>query len=371
MKVVIIGAGVAGLSIGWRLCRSGCEVVILERGQPGRGATWASAGMIAAAAETGHADAPEAIFAQHAAALWPSFAADIERDSQTEIFYQRSGTLIAATSREMFETLSRRAGKVCAMLARDAAHKREPMLRSDIEGALWAPDDAQVDNRALGFALALAFVNAGGVLQTNETVVRFETTHDGALGARTPFALHQADKFVIAAGAWSGEIAGLNEDARPPVKPVKGEMIALLPSEGRQLPAHLVWGEGVYLAPRHGRLLVGATVAHAGFDTSTTDEARRWLHQRASLLMPDLDHWAVNEHWAGLRPGSPDDLPILGETSVPGLFVASGQFRNGILFAPAVAEALHGLVLKQRSDCDIGAFSPARFRNRAKTNLIQ
>jgi glycine oxidase len=367
MKVVIVGGGVAGLSIGWRLAQGGCEVVILERGAPGHGATWASGGMIAAAAETGHSDTPDAAFAQKSAEMWPDFAAEIERQSQSEIHYKRSGTLIAATSLEEFETLSGRTTPGTSMLARAEALRLEPSLRSDIAGALSAPDDAQVDNRALGLALAFAFVNAGGVLQTNEAVIRFEVAQGRVTGALTPFAHYEGDVFVIAAGAWSGEIAGLPQDAISPVVPVKGEMIALAPPDGVKLPSHLVWGEGVYLIPRNGYLFVGATVERAGFDTSVTDDARDWLLQRATSLMPDLKRWTIVEQWAGLRPGSPDDLPILGETTVPGLFVASGQFRNGILFAPAIAGAMSSLIMERRSPPEIAAFAPGRFgaqRNR-------
>jgi glycine oxidase len=367
MKVVIVGGGVAGLSIGWRLAQGGCDVVVLERGAPGHGATWASGGMIAAAAETGHADMPAAAFAQKSARMWPDFAAELERQSQSEIHYKRSGTLIAATSRQEFETLSSRTASGTTMLSREETLRLEPLLRNDIAGALSAPDDAQVDNRALGLALAFAFVNTGGVLQTNEAVIRFETAQGRVTGALTPFARYEGDAFLIAAGAWSGEITGIPPDAIPPVVPVKGEMVALAPPDGARLPSRLVWGEGVYLIPRHGYLFVGATTQRAGFDTSVTDEARGWLLQRAASLMPDLGHWTIAEHWAGLRPGSPDDLPILGETSVPGLFVASGQFRNGILFAPAIAGAMSSLIMERRPPPEIAAFAPGRFgaqRNR-------
>ncbi len=373
MKIVIVGGGVAGLSIGWRLAQSGCDVVVLERGAPGRGATWASSGMIAVAAETGHADTPDAAFAKKSAQMWPDFAAEIERQSQSEIHYRRSGTLIAARSSAEFQSLSSRAAPGTSMLSRAEALNLEPMLRNDIEGALFAPDDAQVDNRALGLALALALVNAGGVLQTNEAVVRFEMAEDRVVGARTPFALHHGDVFIVAAGAWSGELLGLPAHAIPPVVPIKGEMVALEPPKGRTLPTHLIWGEGVYLVPRHQRLFVGATVGREGFDTSITDGARDWLCRQAAILMPDLNNWPVAEQWAGLRPGTPDDLPIVGETAVSGLFVASGQFRNGILFAPAIADALHSLVMEHRSLPEIAAFAPGRFHDsaHAKADVVK
>jgi glycine oxidase len=362
MKIVILGAGVAGLSLGWRLAEAGCTVVLLERGQPGRGATWAAGGMLAPGAEHGDAVAAEAALAARSAAMWPEFAAEIEARSGQTVSYRRDGSLIAATSQDERDALAASPGT--EILDADAARRLEPLLAPDIAGALFAPGDAQVDNRALGLALAHAFVKAGGVLQVNEAVVRLETVRGRVQGARTPFALHEGDAFVIAAGAWSGEIKGLPPEALPPVVPVKGEMIALRPV-GDALPRRLVWGHGAYLIPRHDRLFIGATVSREGFDTSLSDAAEEWLYTRACALMPGLKNWPIVEHWAGLRPGSPDDLPIVGETTIANLYIASGQYRNGILFAPAIADALHRLILERRQLPDMAAFDPKRFTAQA------
>jgi glycine/D-amino acid oxidase-like deaminating enzyme len=158
---------------------------------------------------------------------------------------------------------------------------------------------------------------------------------------------------LIAAGAWSGLLEAL------PITPVKGEMIALQPLEGALLPGPVVWGEGVYCVPRHGRLLVGATVAEAGFDTGPTREARDHLWSRAARLMPAVKDWTLADHWAGLRPKSPDGLPLLGPAAAPGLFVASGQYRNGILFAPAIAQEMADIILGKAAV--IADFDPRRF----------
>src|SRR5271170_5875421 len=240
MKVVVIGAGVAGLSIGWRLARSGCEVVVLERARPGRGATWAAGGMLAAAAENADDTKPDAQLAARGAVLWPDFARDLESNSGHPVFYRRDGSLIVASSQPEMEALSRRAGNVASMLSPQDARSMEPLLGEGMAGALFAPDDAQVDNRALGLALAVAFTNAGGILQMNEAVVRLEMSGDRILGARTPFALHEGDAFVIAAGAWSGALKGIPPDALPPVVPVKGEMIAFKLASGAHLPTRLI-----------------------------------------------------------------------------------------------------------------------------------
>ncbi|HXC57289.1 MAG TPA: glycine oxidase ThiO [Rhizomicrobium sp.] len=357
MKVVIIGAGVAGLGLGWRLRQAGAEVTILERSQPAQGATWAAAGMIAVAGELGGAQTVEGEFARHSSCLWPGFASELEAASGQAIFYRRSGALLVARTpaeAAAFETWSG-----VDRLNPAQALEKEPMLTPDIAGALWASDEAQVDSRALGQALAAAFVRAGGTLSVNEPAIRFEVRGDEAVALHTPFGRYEADAFVIAAGAWSGELGGLPPDALPPVRPVKGEMIAVAPPAGTALPSHVVWGNGVYLVPRAGRLLVGATVAEVGFDTAVTDAAAGWLSRRAIALMPALASWEVVERWAGLRPGSPDGQPILGRTKIGRLFAATGQYRNGILFAPAVAETMSRLVLEHAAE--IPAFDPRRF----------
>jgi len=166
---------------------------------------------------------------------------------------------------------------------------------------------------------------------------------------------------VLAAGAWSSGIEGLPREVVPPVIPVKGEMIAFDRPRGAALPTRLIWGNDVYLIPRGDRLFVGATATREGFDTSLTDEAADWLTERTFALLPDLARWELAEHWAGLRPGSPDDLPILGESALSGLYIASGQYRNGILFAPAIADAVRSLILERQSSSDIRAFDPKRF----------
>ena len=361
MKIVIIGAGVAGLAIGWRLVQRGASVTVLDRAQPGRGATWAAAGMIAATAETGEAETPQTELAHRARSLWPDFAREIEEVSGRRIGYLRNGSLLVATSEEEASRFAGRARAAdgLALLSAAQACAMEPLLADDIHGALFAAKEAQVDNRALGPALARCFVRAGGTLILNEAAMRIETDLTRAFAVRTPFGYHEADAFVLAAGAWSGTIDGLPPDALPPVKPVKGQMLALAPPKGAALPGHVVLGHEAYLVPRGDRLLIGATVEDAGFDTALTAAAADRLSARAVALMPALRGWRIVEHWAGLRPGSPDGLPLLGKSALPGLFIASGQYRNGILFAPAVAEILSRSVLEQSPGPK--AFDPRRF----------
>jgi glycine oxidase len=353
MKIIIVGAGVAGLSIGWKLAQAGEEVLILERAEPARAATWAAAGMIAPTAETGQGPQSESEFARWSAELWPAFAAQIEEQSGRAIGYQRDGALLVAMTQQEMTEFSRR--NSATMLDVNDVRAREPMLADNIAGAMWDSEEARVDNRALGRALVAACKHAGATISPLESVVRIESA--GGLTAYTPFTWHHADKIVVAAGGWSG---GIDMPHAPPARPVKGEMIALTPPSGAALPNQVVWGNEVYLVPRKGRLLIGATMEEAGFNTSLSDAAVKWLRERAVALMPSLANWPINEHWAGLRPAAPDGLPILGETATPGLFVATGQFRNGILFAPAVAETMCRLILGEDVP-EIRAFTPQRF----------
>lgn len=359
MKVVIIGAGVAGLGIGWKLATAGASVTVLERAQVGNGASSASGGMIAAAAEEVGAGKPDHGLARLATRLWPSFKAALEVESKVDIGYRRNGSLLVRMRGEIPGISIPHAG-VSEILDGAEARVLEPLLGPAAASAVLAAEEAEVDSQSLCRALAVAFVRAGGEVRSNETAVRFECDGGRVTGVATPFAVHRADAYVIAAGSWASRIEGLPREAVPAIVPVKGEMAVLTPPPGMSLPNHVVWGNGIYAVPRRNRLLVGATMEKAGFDTSVTKAALRWLYRQSVSLMPDLKDWRLAEHWAGLRPCSPDRLPLLGPAAVAGLYVAGGQFRNGILFAPAVADVMSRLIL-DRTAVD-PAFDPRRFK---------
>jgi len=358
MKVVIIGAGVAGLGIGWKLARAGASVTVLERSQVGNGATTASGGMIAAAAELGPSNSPEAALARTANALWPAFKDDLEKESKVDIGFRRNGALLVRM-RKSADGAHQALSGVTETLDAGEARVLEPLLGDGIDGAILAPQEAEVDSQALCRALAVAFVRAGGQVLSNEAAIRFEYDGRRVTGVATPFGVHRGDAFVLAQGAWSSRIEGLPREVVPPITPVKGEIVLLTPPPGSAIPNHVIWGNGIYAVPRRGRLLIGATMELAGFDTILTQAALRWLYRQSTGLMPGLAAWRLAEHWAGLRPASPDGLPLLGQTAVEGLYVATGQFRNGILFAPAVAEGLSRLILDHTAVDP--AFDPRRF----------
>ncbi|HEU4548496.1 MAG TPA: glycine oxidase ThiO [Rhizomicrobium sp.] len=357
MNIVIIGAGVAGLSIGWRLRQAGAAVTILERAQPAGGATWAAAGMLALAAELETSPPAEIEFALYSNGLWSAFAVEVEESSGRAIDLARPGALLLGDDPAAMASRAA-ADPALTFLTVGEVRARWPMLTGEYSGGLWARDEAHVDNRALGQALTIAFLKAGGVLKPNEAVVNILSHGGRTVGVATPFTRYPADAVVLAAGAWSGQVADV------PVIPVKGEMIALTPPADApfDFAGPVVWGQGVYLVPRNDRLLVGATMAHTGFDTGLSHEAVRHLRARAAAVIPALAGWHLDEHWAGLRPGSPDGLPLLGPSRQPGLFIASGQYRNGILFTPAIARLMADMVLGKAEP--IPAFDPRRFKDK-------
>jgi len=360
MKVVIIGAGVAGLGLGWRLAQAGAEVTVLERAQAGHGASWAAAGMIAPVGEgiTG----VEGDFGRYSRALWPAFAAELEQISGIDLDYRENGALLVALDEPSAATLRQRTQNEpeLTLLSGAEAQTLTPMLAAPICAA-WAPEEAQVDSRALGRALEIAFLRAGGTLRRFEPAIAIEVTDNKVCTIRTPFGRYAGDSYVLAAGAWTAELQGLPTNVLPPVLPVKGEMLALQCPKGARLPTQVIWGHGVYLVPRRDRLLIGATVSESGFDTSVSQEAAHHLRSRALGLVPALANWEIAEQWAGLRPSSPDGLPILGPTHIANLFAATGQYRNGILFAPALAALMAQTILENRLMPDFAAFDPRRF----------
>lgn len=358
MKILVAGAGVAGLTIGWRLAEAGASVEVIERGKAGRGATWASAGMLAALSESGGATATLAGFAHASRAAWPSFAEEIENASGISIAYRECGRILVAANEARARELQARAKGEgdSEWLDADALSSREPLLSPDFFGALFIPSDAQVDNRTLGEALRIALLKSGASLRENCELLSLIVDKGRVRGAVTSDGAMEADAVVMATGAWlNGAGAGL-----PRIAPVKGQMIALEPPRDTRLTKSLVWNDDVYLVARGNRLLAGATVEDSGFDTCVTREAADKLFAAACRIVPAARLWAIAECWSGLRPKSDDGLPVLGETGVSGLYVASGQFRNGILFAPMVGDAMRRIVLGKDVG-DLSPFDPKRF----------
>jgi len=358
---------VIGLACGWRAAQRGLRVCVLERGQPGCGATYAAAGVLAP--ETDVEPGREAFvpFAHRSADLYPGFAAELAEISGLDIAYERSGTLYVALDRDELEAirreheLHRRLGLSTEWLSAGACRVLAPGLAPQCAGGLHAPHEAQVDPRILAAALAAALRSAGGELRAGAHVV--DGVRDGgrlcgvvtADGARV-----LAARVLLAAGAWSASCALGQEPV--PVRPVKGQVLRLRgPGDAR--PAEcMVRTERVYVVPRRsGEVVVGASVEEHGFDTTVTAGGVYELLREAYRALPDIAELELVEAFAGLRPGSPDNGPLLGEWGDEGLFVATGHHRNGILLAPVTAEAIAALLLDEEPAAEAVPFAAARF----------
>lgn len=354
-RVAIIGAGVNGLAIGWRLARAGCPVDVYDRGLVGREASWAAAGMLAAGLEAEPGE--EALFGlcRHAQDLWPGFAREVEAASDLPIGYRDEGTLAIALTRDDAAELrfsaeyQAKLGVELLWLTGAELLKREPMLRPGLAAAVHSPADHQVDNRWLVPALVEALRRAGGGLHDYAAVESIILDRGRAGGVVVAGEARPADVVVLAAGAWSGGIAGIPREALPPVRPVKGQMLALQMDPAAPLLRHVVWAGKAYLVPRlDGRLIIGATVEERGFDTTVTAGGMLSLLDAAWRALPGIEELPVIESWAGLRPGSRDDAPVLGPSAIDGLVLATGHHRNGILLLPATVEAVAGTILDGR-----------------------
>ncbi|KZD12100.1 glycine oxidase [Oceanibaculum pacificum] len=368
-SIAIIGAGVSGLGIGWRLAQAGCHVCVFDRGQAGRGASWAAAGMLAANAEAEPGE--EALLGLTLASqkMWPGFTRELEQASGQDIGYLESGTLVAATNRDELEQLrftfeyQRGLGLAVEWLNGVEARRREPYLRSGIPGAIWAPTDHQVDNRKLAEALKAAYLAAGGGLYEGCAVTGLDLTGGRVTGVQTGDKTHKADSVVLAAGSWSRDLPGLPPLALPPVRPVKGQMLSLRMNQADPVVKGVLWAPKIYLVPRaDGRLIVGATVEEKGYDPHLTAGGVLALLDAAWRAIPAIEELPIEEMWVGYRPTSRDDAPILGTSGVDGLLVATGHHRNGILLAPITAEAIAREILTGQPLPEATPFTLERFR---------
>jgi glycine oxidase len=372
-SVAIIGAGVVGLGIAWRLAARGVNVSVFDRGAAGSGATHAAAGMLAACAEAEPGEEALVALGRKSQARWPSFAEELKQASGVDVELRREGTLVIALTADdqarLFHHLEfqRRLDLPLQWISAAETRKREPHLAGKLAGAVFAPEDHQVDNRKLAVALLVAARAAGAGIHEHTpvtTIASHGRRVDGVvLADGTRYA---ADVVVLAAGAWSrsiaSSIAGLAPQALPPVRPIKGQMLALRMDSAAPLVTHVIWGPGIYMVPRlDGRLIMGATVEEKGFDPTLTAGGLLTLLEAAWRAIPAIEELPIDEMWVGHRPGSRDDAPILGPGPLDGLIYATGHHRNGILLAPVTADAIARLVLHGTLDPAIRPFGIERF----------
>ena len=346
--VIVTGAGIIGLSLARELSKRGASVRVLERGQPGQESSFAAAGMLVQ-----HGlELPPALkpLAEASAAMYPEFVHELEDESGLRVDLRTAGSIAFLKEQDLA------AGEPRQPLTPAELARLEPGVAPPALPA-WLLDEMTVDPRALTSAALKAALHRGVEVASGSPVTELESAQGRVVGVRTTHTSYHAPAVVNCCGAWAGAISGV----KLPTRPVKGQMLSVAPPH-RAVIRHVVRTHEVYLVPRSdGRILIGATVEEAGFDKRVDADVMNALHRAAIALVPELAEALRLEAWAGLRPGTPDDLPILGATSLPGYFVATGHFRNGILLAPVTAQMMAEAVRGEPPSFDLSSFSPARF----------
>ncbi len=368
-KVAIIGAGVMGLGIAWRLAAKGATVELFDRGAAGRGASHAAAGMLAACCEAEPGEDALVALGRESQARWPAFAAELLKASGIDVELRDEGTLVVALTADDQARIhhhlahQKKLGLPLEWISAAETRRREPHLAGKLAGALWSPEDHQVDNRKLAAALRVAAEAAGATIHEHQPVKEISITDGRADGVVLADGVKvAADVVVLAAGAWSRGIAGVPPEQRPPVRPIKGQMLSLKMDPAAPLISHVIWAPGIYMVPRRdGRLILGATVEEKAFDASLTAGGMLTLLEAAWRTVPAIEELPIDEMWVGHRPGSRDDAPIVGPGPAQGLIYATGHHRNGILLTPVTVDAVARLVLEGTLEPAIRPFGIERF----------
>lgn len=360
--VVIIGGGVIGLSLAWRLRHSGVTVLVVEKGEPAREATHAAGGMIAHCDPGNPPELAKLIAAS--ARMYPAFIEELRAESFESPDLRCDGTIAFLRDDE---------APICdgaRLLAEGELTELEPLI-ARLGGAYFLPE-CSVDPRKLGSALEKAARTLGADLVSGSGVKEVAVLAGRATGVRTANSYYPAAAVVNCAGAWAAQMQPFGV----PTRPMKGQMVCVVPathaskrgSDGAPagshgpLIRHVVRTPDVYLIPRSdGRILLGATLEDAGFDKRVDPATVQRLQQAAIDVVPEIGRMRLHEAWAGLRPGSPDGLPMLGATSLKGYYAATGHYRDGIMLAPATALLMTQLLTGQKPEIDLERFSPLRF----------
>ena len=369
--VVVVGGGLIGSSIAFELASHGLRITLLDIQQPGREASWAAAGMLSPGP-----DGPQALplvpLASESLRLYPDFVRAIEDESGMSVSFAANGAFEiftgpeGVTHRDRLIAQYQDLGLSAELISTDAAASREPTLNPNSAAIAWLPNEATVDPRLLIDATLTAAKKRGVEMISGRAVTALLGNHrecTGVLaGGQEIFAKH----VVIAAGSFCARIdasksgSPIDLSRYAPTYPVRGQMLALRRSEFHL--THVLRSDHGYVVPRaDGRIIAGSTLENVGFNKETTQEGLRKILDAAVALAPALAGAEIVESWAGLRPGSPDQLPIIGPTDIPGLLIATGHYRNGILLAPVTAKLICSWIVEGKTNFNAQRFSPLRF----------
>lgn len=363
--VAVVGAGIIGASVAFDLAARGIRTVVIEKAsRPGRESSAAAGGVLAPNAEA-EPDTPLYGLKRASLDLFPDWISAIESESGVDSEFRRDGLIAIALDdegerdNERREALVKRAGARVERLSGEALRRREAAVAPEARSALLFPEEARVDNARLSHAVAVAARRRGVEFRYGNPVTGLLRSGARVTGVATPVGPVTAGVVVVAAGAWSAHLAGL--PVAIPVKPARGQIVVLR-APSPPIGSVLSCGE-IYAVPRNdGRVLVGATVEDVGFDKSVTAGAMRWLLAGAARFLPSFDALPVETSWAGLRPEAADHLPLVGAVpGAPGLVLATGHFRAGIVLAPLTARAVAACVAGERLPASLACCDPARF----------
>ena len=367
--VAIIGAGVIGASAAFELAPEKLRVVVLDRQQPGLEASWAAAGMLSPAPDSPR-DIPLVPLGNQSLKLYPAFISEIEETSGRPTGYAHLGALEmflgphAEVDRDHRVSKCKRLGVAAEAISLETARTWETSIGPAAHAAAWLPEEGTVEPRLLMDALISAAQNRGVEFRANCEVTGLSIEGDRCTGVFAAGEKISAEHVVIAAGSFSGGIGGQDEIlARyAPTRPVRGQMIALRP-DGAGLQRVLRSDRGYLVPRRDGRIVAGSTSEDGFHEKCVTPAGIRKILENALELFPALAGAEFVETWSGLRPGTPDDLPILGPTDIDGLLIATGHYRNGILLSAVTAKLVREWVTTGRTNFDARTFSPLRFAN--------
>ncbi|MEV7003053.1 glycine oxidase ThiO [Streptomyces sp. NPDC093982] len=376
--VLVIGGGIIGLVTAWRAAQRGFTTAVVDP-EPGGGAAQVAAGMLAAVTELHYGEQTLLGLNLASARRYPDFAAELTDLTGHDLGYRRCGTLAVALDADDrahlrdLHALQRQSGLDSEWLSGRECRRLEPMLAPGVRGGLRVDGDHQIDPRRLSGALVAACERAGVVFH-RAWAERFDVVRDRAAGVTTADGTElRAGQVVLAAGSLSGRLPGVPDDVLPPVRPVKGQVLRLTvpqryaPFLSRTVRA-VVRGSQVYLVPREsGELVVGATSEELGWDTTVTAGGVYELLRDAHELVPGITELPLTETRAGLRPGSPDNAPLLGPTELDGLSLATGHYRNGVLLTPVTGDVMAHVLATGELPDDARAFTPGRFSAAALT----
>ena len=359
----IAGGGLIGSAIALELAQAGLSVAVFEKGEPGREASWASAGILSPAPET-QGMIPIVPLAKASIVLYPEFVANVEGISGQNVGFRPFGTMDVLFSRDAKRDLStlialhHGLGLKAEPLHPEEARELEPALSPEAEAAALRPDEASIDNRALTQAVLHATQKSGAEIFPDKVVEAIWREGSRCAGLKLRNENVSAKWTIIASGCFSANVEGVAVYA--PVRPAKGQMASLRADELKI--RRVLWSEKIYLVPRNdGRILAGATVEYVGFDKHVTAGAIEKILSDAMELAPGLANARIEETWAGLRPDSPDHLPIVGPTDLEGLLMATGHFRSGVMLTPITAHLIREWITEQRVSVDWERLSPMRF----------